>query len=400
MPMQGAIDTLGAKPKFPKERTEHGTIVLVATAPTVNAAGIASYKGNSTINFVSVTGLANGMIVQGWSNANNAYQTSGNIGNNTPVVSGGSGILGFDQVGPTVSNIQGTLVTISSAIVANVANGQLVYFSKPFLYKPNTYANTYNANTYFVTSSRVKNANSLLYSSKTGVSGTHQGWNYVKVGTGFVKAVSGGGVNTQINTYGAGYLPGSSYQYVIFTANSQYGDTGTGANVAITVNANGNVSGGIVNSGGSNYILTPGALIAGINTSTIAANAVAYRYISSVTFTGTWGTGYSNGFATFSGGNGGGANVGVTVNTAGSIITTQVFFTGGGWGTTAPTITPPGAGSGATLTPVMANGANATLFVTMGGRANRITTEVLSVIANSAIVASDPSSGGLWFPGS
>lgn len=400
MPMQGAIDTLRAKPKFPKERTEHGTVVVVAVNTKTDPTLVAAYAGNSTINLISATNIANGYIVQGYSNGNTTYMSTVNIGNNTPVVSGGSGVLGFDQVGPSVTNVQGTLITLSASLSVNVSNGALIWFSKPFNYKPNTYANTYNANTYFVSSARLKNANSIL-SASHGNSSTiaHSGWVNVKPGTGFVKSVSAAGSNTQQNTYGAGYLPGSLYQYIIFTANSQYGDTGTGANAQIVVNANGNITSAIVNSGGSGYILTPAAVVAGINTSTTAANAVAYRYISSVTFTGTWGSGYSNGFATFSGGNGGGANVGVTVNTAGSIIATAVYATGGGWGTTAPTITPPGAGSGGTLTPVMANGSNATIYVTMGGRANRITTEVLSIIANSQIVATDSASGGVWFPG-
>lgn len=303
MPMQGATDVLRAKVKFPKERTDHGTVVVVAVNPTTNAAGIAAYSGNSTFTVVSATNLANGYIVQAYANANIAYMSTLNIGNNTPVVSGGSGVLGFNQVGANISNIQGSLITLTSAFTANIPNGSLIWFSKPFNYKPNVYANTYNANTYLVTTTRTKNANSILHSSHV-----HPGWNYVQVGTGYIKSaqvaiLSGNAVGG--NQYGA-----TVNGFLTITANTLY-PGGTGANVQYFTNANGSIVYTIVNSNGSGYVLTP-------------------------------------------------------------------------------TVTAPFSGN-------ISNAVNSIFNVVMGGRANRIQVETLSVVANA--VASDPASGGIWFPG-
>jgi len=156
MPMMGNVDTLKAKPNFPKERLQHGTVTQTVAA---NAA-----SGQSLITMSNTAGIANGYIVQAYSNNNGSLV---NIGNNTPVTSGGSGILGFDQVGPSVVNVQGTLITLSRPITGSVNTGQQLSFSKPFNYKPNTYANTYNANTYLVTTTRLANANSILRSGNT-----------------------------------------------------------------------------------------------------------------------------------------------------------------------------------------------------------------------------------------
>lgn len=283
MPMQGATDTLKSKVKFPKERTEHGTVTQTVSAT--------SATGQSLISFSSVVGIANGYVLQAYSNNNNSVV---NVGNNTVVTSGGSGILGFDQVGPTVVNVQGTLVTVSRPTTGPVNTGQQIVFSRPLTYKPNTSAVSYNANTYLATVSRKKNANSVLVAT-----GSHQGWQYISVGTGFVKAVQWKNAGNQ-----------ASNGYINFYANTQYDPAAVAANASLTVNANGGLISITVNNGGK-YQFTPFA---------------------------------------------------------------NVPFTG-----------------------ILANTANAVLTVIMGGRANRIQVETLSVTSNA--IASDPNSGGIWYPG-
>lgn len=250
MPMQGAVDTLKAKPKFPKERTEHGTVTQTV--------GSTAASGQSLITMSNTAGIQNGYIVQAYSNNSGSIV---NIGNTTPITSGGSGILGFDQVGPSVVNVQGTLITLSAAITGAVNAGQQLVFSKPFKYKPNTFANTYNANTYMVTTKRIANANSIAANSVT-----HVGWNYVTPGTGYIKAVN---IKTAGNQYGT-----STSGYLNITANTQY-PGGSGANVYFTTNANGAIVSTTVNVGGVGFVLTPTVTAPFVgNTQTGAVNAV------------------------------------------------------------------------------------------------------------------------------
>lgn len=278
MPVAGAKDTMNAKPRIPRERTERGVVTLSANA-------VAS---GSTLSFPqgSVIGIANGMFANGV-----------NIGTTV-------GVVGFNLTGgPIVTSFTANQVTLSSAVTGIIAAGQRITFSKPIAYKPNTSANlistgaSYNANTYLVTSSRTSNANSILYKSQSAT-----GWNYVTIGSGFVKAVRWKNAGNQ-----------ASNGYINFYPNAQYEHLGTGvnaANASYTVNANGAIVSIVVNSGGR-YNFTPSA---------------------------------------------------------------NVPFSG-----------------------ILANTSNAVLTLVMGGRANRVQVETLSVLSNG--VASDPLSGGPFYPG-
>jgi hypothetical protein len=276
MPMMGVTDTLAAKPKFPLERTQHGTIKLTlgntVTFPT------------STMTFQGTT--ANGV-------ANTWVANVANIGNTF-------GLQGWNEVGPSVVNIAAAVITLSQAVGNTIPNAANVIFSKPVVragtIKANTSANTYNANTYLVSATRMTNANSILesalFKTSTIKSSTiaHTGWVLVQPQTGYVNSLT---VKNSVNVANGGF--------VIFTANTQY-PGGSGANASFSVNATGYITTLTVNNHGSGYVLTPNA---------------------------------------------------------------------------------------------MANGAS--LTVTMGGRANRILTEVLSIVANTNVT--DPTSGGLWLNG-
>ncbi len=285
MAMQGRTDNLVGKPKFPKERTQKGTVRLVlgntATFPT----------STLTIASATVGGVANGWVA-----------SAVNIGNTI-------GTIGFNLIGPTVSNVQSNTITLNRAVGNNIPNGTTITFSRPVSTAniSDQQANNYNANTYLISSSRMINANSILQTtSLTNKSNAntvspiaHVGWVISTPQTGYVRSVT---ANVRGNQ--------ASNGFIVFTANTQY-PGGTGANASYTVNANGAIVSVTMVSNGANYFLTP---VATVPFSGIAANAV-----------------------------------------------------------------------------------NATFTVVMGGRANRILTEVLSVVANANV--SDAASGGLWFPG-
>lgn len=86
---------------------------------------------------------------------------------------------------------------------------------------------------------------------------------------------------------------------------------------------------------------------------------------------------------------GSGANASYTVNANGSIVAVTVLNPGANYVLT-PTATAPFSGFGA-------NAVNATFTITMGGRANRIKTEVLVALSNAR--STNTTSGGLWAPG-
>lgn len=92
----------------------------------------------------------------------------------------------------------------------------------------------------------------------------------------------------------------------------------------------------------------------------------------------------TNGFITFTANasypGGANANASYSVNANGYINGTILVNKGAGY-----TVTPNANANGVYFT------------VTMGGRANRVLTEVLSVVANTSVL--DTTSGGLWFPG-
>lgn len=361
MPLWGRTDAYGDKPKAPQGRTQHGVIRLIANAATFPATVLGFAQGSVTAN-----GIANGYVVGGT-----------NVGNTI-------GTVGYNQIAPYVILTTSNSVTLSQAIGGNITAGQTITFSKP-IFRANVNntrksANTYNSNTYMVTTARLKNASPSIANATT-----HVGWNHVTHFTGYVSSVVG-------TPGGKGYLPETSAnQFFIITANNTFGGNAITANVGFTTNANGSISNTIVNIQGSGYVLTPTVATNGIN-------AIALQYISSATVTlGGWL--YANGTVlTISGGTGKGANVVAFVNAAGAIVSANVISNGGGWGSTAPTASVPAGGtSNATVSLVMANGANATLVTTMGGKANRI--HVQTLVAMSNVISLTSGSGGLDWPG-
>lgn len=222
MSMTGRTDAIADKPKFPKERTKHGKETLSANATTFPAATIGFKSGT-----VVTSNIANGWVASGT-----------NVGNT-------SGAAGYNNNGPYVINLTASSITLSQNVSGNITAGQLITFSKPIPYKANSTANSYNANTYLVTTTRRSNANSIAANSVA-----HVGWNYTTFGTGYVKAVTLGTLRG--NQYSNGFLT--------FTANTQY-PGGTGANASFAVNANGSIVSVTINSGGSGYFLTPAVSI-------------------------------------------------------------------------------------------------------------------------------------------
>jgi len=369
MSIWGRTDSQNDKPKWPKERFQHGLIKLSANAATFPTSTL-----NFATNAVTTAGIANNMVASGV-----------NVGNTV-------GTIGYNEIAPYVVNVSTNTVTLSQAMAGNIAAGQVITFSKLITDRPaNTAnglsprasANSYNANTMMVTTGRLKNA-SVGYANAT----THVGWNHVRHGTGYLSTVG-------VPNGGKGYLPSNSQtSFFTITANGSYGEntTAASANVGYAVNANGSIANTITTIKGSGFIQTPTVTTGGVN-------AVALRYVTSAAVT-LGGFGYSNGTVlTISGGTGIGANVVAFVNSAGSLIAANVFATGGGWGSTAPTASvPAGGSSNATVSLTMANGANAIVSTTMGGKANRIFIETLVALSNTT--ASTSTSGGQEYPGS
>ena len=106
---------------------------------------------------------------------------------------------------------------------------------------------------------------------------------------------------------------------------------------------------------------------------------------------------YSNGYITFTAntslfginGQGAGANASYTVNANGYMISVTLLNPGANYILTPSAVAP--------FTGNPANAVNATFTVVMGGRANRFTTEVLAIVANTNVI--DQNSGAI-LPGS
>ena len=283
MPQWGNTDISTAKPKYPKLRTQHGSVnlTLANTATFPNA-------------IIRVVGTGVGGV------ANNWVANAVNIGNT-------SGSVGFNATGPSVVNVSGNTIYLSQAVGNTLPVGTVVSFSRPISYDSNG-ANNYGANTYLMSNTRMTNANSILESTlfrnatanHAGMSAVaHPGWVLVTPQTGYIKSIAVANTGNQ-----------TSNGYLTFTSNTSY-PGGSGANASYTVNANGSVVAVTILNPGANYFLTP-------------------------------------------------------------------------------TVTAPFSG-------LSANAVNSTFTITMGGRANRIQTEVLVALSNAR--ATNASSGGLWAPG-
>jgi hypothetical protein len=235
MPIMGANDQLKSKPKFDKERTVHG-LVNVSVLTTANSP-------TNSIVLVANNNLAVGYVA-----------ASANIGNVF-------GSFAFNEVGPTITAITtGATITLSNTTGNNIPSGTVLTFAKPIKFKPNTLANTYNANTYFVTAGRLANTHSLLHNNGVG-----QGWVYVVAGTGFVKSAI-------INNGGLGISNGS----FTIAANTTY-PGGSGAVVSYTVNVSGAIVSTNVQATGSGYVVTPTLTQVGNSTVTLVMGGRANR---------------------------------------------------------------------------------------------------------------------------
>ena len=94
------------------------------------------------------------------------------------------------------------------------------------------------------------------------------------------------------------------------------------------------------------------------------------------------GSGYSNGYLTFTNGGGTGANASVSVNATGAIVSVTLNNGGSGY-TSAPTIT-------------LSGGANGSVTTTVGGRAGRISYETLVAMGS---ITGDNAADNTYFPG-
>lgn len=372
MAMMANNDFYASKPKFDRERTEHGLV-------TLSLANTSTFP-NAIIRVVSAGNVANGWVA-------NAV----NLGNTF-------GTQGWNLIGPTVVNVSGNTIFLSQAPGNTLAVGSLITFSNPIVYagfRANNWANTYNANTYAVSITRMSNANSIVNQSAALYSGNplvasnvkssaiaHQGWVWAKPQTGYIRGVN-------IVNGGNGYANITT----TITANAQY-PGGSGGAINLFAAANGVLVAANVAPGG-NYFVTPAITLPQVN----GAN---HFLVSAISVTGA-GSNYVNGFLNISSTTvGTGANASYTIYSAnGGINNNSVVINskGGGYDGNNQNVTVTGVtGTGATFLVTESPGANATVVILMGGRANRVLTEVLAV-ANTMGIA-DPTSGGLWFPGS
>lgn len=139
------------KPPFNVERQVREFAQLPVSANTVTGSAVLTFAAGTP---VSNAGIANGMSVF----------TTG---------FGGNGVAGFFSANTVVVGVTGNTVTVNVAATANVIIGTVVEFDKGLVYKGNTQANTYNADTIMVTPKRLANAN-------VNVSHTHTGWVHVQ----------------------------------------------------------------------------------------------------------------------------------------------------------------------------------------------------------------------------
>lgn len=149
--MFGRTDAYSDKPKAPKMRLEHGIIKLSTSAQS---------SGN-VLTFTATANIKVGYIASG---------------NNIP---NQGGIVGYNLLGPSVTNVTATTVTLTGTLANTVPANAIVTFAKPIVFRTGkAEANTYNANTVLITTTRKANANVVAKGS------AHIGWNHYQVGTG------------------------------------------------------------------------------------------------------------------------------------------------------------------------------------------------------------------------
>lgn len=143
MPLWGNVDTQAAKPKLPEERLQEYAGIVVATTQTSNNQFLLLGASGQFAN-------SQGFLLPGQSVS----------GNNIPV-------------GTTVSayNASTSNLTLSAVTTANVVAGDVISIGANISYNSNV-ANTYNADTILVTSTRLANA-------VVNVSHTHTGWSHI-----------------------------------------------------------------------------------------------------------------------------------------------------------------------------------------------------------------------------
>lgn len=135
MAMAGRTDAYKDKPKFPVEQFQTGLITLSANATPSGTNTIAFPQGSTTL--IAANQVANGV---------NVASTLG--------------LPGFNLInGPLVVSKTSNSVTLSANVVGNINAGQRITFSKPMLSFNNHTADSYNANTVYVSVTRMKTAN-------------------------------------------------------------------------------------------------------------------------------------------------------------------------------------------------------------------------------------------------
>jgi hypothetical protein len=148
----GNTDAPGTKPKWDVERQTRKVIQLTVASTVTN-----SGNGNNTITFTYSDGVS---VANGGSNVANVgvsvgqYVYASNLSSN--------GVAGFFSSNNTVLSISGNTVTFSSNVFGTVLAGSSVEFDKSIVYKANSVANTYFADTILVTSTRAANANNVV----------------------------------------------------------------------------------------------------------------------------------------------------------------------------------------------------------------------------------------------
>ena len=159
MPSWGNTDDNTAKPHFPEERQ----VRIVATTTTANVTN----AGNTVIRVSNATGIAVGQFVYG----------SG------PGVISGTGQRDFFKGNNTVTAVNGSNITLSAAVTANIPAGNTITFDAAIVYNANV-ANTYYSDTILVTASRLANTQGTTNAGGSTVANTklgnvNVGWNKI-----------------------------------------------------------------------------------------------------------------------------------------------------------------------------------------------------------------------------
>lgn len=136
MPMFGRTDNYKDKPKFPVEMFDRTPLIVLSANATLAGSNVIAFPQNSTAN-IAIGVMANGV----------------NVGS-------AIGTPGFNLInGPVVISKTSNSLTFSANTLGNINAGQQITFSTPMLGWNGHAANSYNANTIFVTASRMKTAN-------------------------------------------------------------------------------------------------------------------------------------------------------------------------------------------------------------------------------------------------